>query len=679
MSRLILLVLLSGCDRSGKDPVLPEPDTDVPVDTAVPRPTHPWDQLVEVRFDGSPIAGAIVMQGGALEHHLSDADGRATVRIDPAIEGDLIALAALTDARSVGRDLNGPTDLVVLDLEPLPAVDNADYVFQDPGTPTRNDSTAYCSHCHVRQVEDWVDHPHARAASNPVVHDVYAGTADLDEAACAAVGGTRATTRRPGGGTHETCVVGDGTLPDLNPACGAPCDTPASTGACADCHAPGIDGDLGGRDLLEAAGLAFDHGVHCDVCHKVQSVDLSAPAGVAGALQLLRPPADPTSFDGWEPLNFAPIPDVLNPRMGAVFSPLHAEARFCAGCHELDQAALVPGTTVDTDRWPEGTFPVHSTFREWEAGPLADVAPCQACHMPPDAEAGNAADIDLITAPVAGRAGGWWRPAGAARRHIWTGPRSDEADMLALAVTLELDTTVTDGLVHATTRVRQTGAGHAVPTGEPLRSLVLTVSASCDGTDVPAADGPAVPGFVGAVDQRDAGEDWTRWPTAAPGDLLRVVRDEGWVDYDGFGPFTDRFEPAAKGLPDLRVVGSAEVLGVDPDGTVTLSAPLPSGDRVFLGRAAAAEAAPLAGAAGFAFARVLADAEGRTMVPHHRAVDVVVDNRLLPGADWQTTHTFDAACAPTVTARLTYRAYPWALAAERGWSNPDRVVAEVSR
>ena len=35
-------------------------------------------------------------------------------------------------------------------------------------------------------------------------------------------------------------------------------------------------------------------------------------------------------------------------------------------------------------------------------------------------------------------------------------------------------------------------------------------------------------------------------------------------------------------------------------------------------------------APGFAFARVLPDQQGATMAPHHRAADVVVDNRILP-------------------------------------------------
>ena len=46
----------------------------------------------------------------------------------------------------------------------------------------------------------------------------------------------------------------------MNPSCvgGVACELDATAfGACADCHAPGIDGVLGGRSLLEAAGFAL--------------------------------------------------------------------------------------------------------------------------------------------------------------------------------------------------------------------------------------------------------------------------------------------------------------------------------------------------------------------------------------------------------------------------------------
>ena len=56
-----------------------------------------------------------------------------------------------------------------------------------------------------------------------------------------------------------------------------PCDTVATEfGGCADCHAPAINGRLGGRDLLEATDFSYDYGVHCDFCHE-SPISISAP------------------------------------------------------------------------------------------------------------------------------------------------------------------------------------------------------------------------------------------------------------------------------------------------------------------------------------------------------------------------------------------------------------------
>ena len=62
------------------------------------------------------------------------------------------------------------------------------------------------------------------------------------------------------------CHVEHGVLSDLNPTCAESeqaCDDPSlaegseptAFGGCADCHAPGIDGQLMNRDLHDAIGL----------------------------------------------------------------------------------------------------------------------------------------------------------------------------------------------------------------------------------------------------------------------------------------------------------------------------------------------------------------------------------------------------------------------------------------
>jgi len=258
--------------------------------------------------------------------------------------------------------------------------------------------------------------------------------------------------------------------------------------------------------------------------------------------------------------------------------------------------------------------------------------------------------------------------------------------MLGLAAAIDIEKTVDAGVLTASVTVKNVGPGHAIPTGEPLRSLLLLVRADCQGAPLTALGGDAVPDFGGAADRQDAGGDWLAWPGAEVGDVIRVIgRTGSYHDYTGHGPFGDgRFDAAAKGMPVEEVVGQATVIEVIGD-RVTLDTALPAGDLAY--RAAAgswpvdgAAATGWAGSPGFAFARVLADASGARMVPHFAATDVVSDNRLLPQQSWTSRHRFATACEqPVVDAVLVHRAYPLELARERGWMLTDSVMIEVTR
>ncbi|NCG21226.1 MAG: hypothetical protein GWP91_19630, partial [Rhodobacterales bacterium] len=66
-------------------------------------------------------------------------------------------------------------------------------------------------------------------------------------------------------------------------------------------------------------------------------------------------------------------------------------------------------------------------------------------------------------------------------------------------------------------------------------------------------------------------------------------------------------------------------------------------------------------------------------VPHHAAVDVVSDNRLMPGMSWTSEHRFDASTCPTPThsAALIHRAFPYDQADEKHWLLRDTLMVEV--
>jgi hypothetical protein len=591
-----------------------------------------------VYLDGEPAGGVLVMQGGTNTTFRTDANGFVEVPIDFTLSEYPVILASHPQARIRGVEIwpeDPPPER--LDLTRY-GPDNPAYTFLDPGEPRRRDSTGQCGHCHLSMNDDWFTSPHRTSASNPVVRSVFRGVGAAGRVA------------------PSVTEVLDG------------------FGECADCHAPGMDGRLGGRNLLEAEGFAEQYGVHCDVCHRVESVDLQNDAPGVGGRLIMHRPSDPgpvtLGANGVLPLTFGPSHDSPNPRMGSVQRDHFRDGRICNGCHEY---AAQQG---DPARWPDGRLPIHTTYSEWKTGALGEAAQCPDCHMPPRADNANGSDLQAFPLASIGITGGFIRPAGAARSHSWVGPRTPESGMLELAAALFVRHRVEAGELVAEVTLRNQGAGHALPTGEPLRGVYVHVEAFCDDVPLAAVGGDALPLWTGALESRAADADWTRWPGAVPGEWLRVVRRPGtWHDYDGVAPFTADRPAAEKGLPVETVVGAARIVAVDANGTVELDGRLPPGDRVYRVRPGLA-----AGAPGFAYARVLVDADGRTMVPHYLATDVQSDNRLMPMQAWTSTHRFEAACAtPRVVARAVYRRYPAQMAAERGWPETDAIMTEVFR
>lgn len=712
---LLSLLLLAACTNKGG--ALPEsapaesaPTESAPAESASPdtAPTERFRALkVHVTLDGAPAEGALVVQPGTEGRWSTDASGNVEIQLDLGVRGYVAVTAAREEARIGGGELGYDMEDVEailtsgepweIALERFVNEDNTLYHFQDPGDPENRDTTAQCGHCHIEMLDDWYSSAHRASASNVTVQDLYAGAAAAyaDEAACEAAGGRWQEGILPGTGARgERCYLGEGALQALNDDCGEdrPCELDASElGDCAACHAPGIDGELEGRGLLEATGFAYSYGIHCDVCHKIEGVDLEDPRpGVAGKLNILRPSeASPSPVLGeFLPMTFGSFPDVVNPRMGSVYRPLFQEAELCAGCHLLEHGALVSDGEVDTTRWPDGLLPIQSTYEEWRLGPYGEAAPCQSCHMPPDAALGNSADLGVhVESEEPDSASGWYRPPGAVRKHTWTGPRTPGSPMLKLAAGLSLSSRWEEGeagdelVVEAT--VKNVGAGHAIPTGEPMRALILLVEVTCDGTPVPASGGDAVPDTGGWLDRKVAGEDWTSWPGAEVGDVVRVVRRTGdWHDYEGFGIFGDgSLEPEARGLPVEEVVGQARILALDGDIPV-FDVALPEGDIAYRGEGESLPedgdpATARAGAAGFSFERVTVGADGDRAVPSFLAVDIASDNRLAPQQSWTSEHRFAPDCPdPTLTGRLYYRAYPLTLARERGWASTDVLMVE---
>lgn len=634
-----------------------------------------------VTLDGVPAPGVAVLQGGNPARWETDVLGQAVVPVDLDVVGDLFVMASHPDARVQGVLVDPTTsERMTIALRRFDRKDNPAYVFQDPGAPGKSDVAEQCGHCHVTINEAWHDSVHRTSASNPAVTATYAGLALVEDATqCATLGGTWAPRPGPLGVVAPSCQV----LPTVSEAAAG---SARPHGGCADCHAPGIDGQLGGRDLFAAGERAYANGVHCDVCHRTEALDPYGGPGVAGRLRLLRPTEPPKTdtLGLWDPLTFGPDPDVASIRMGMVARDFFHEAAFCAGCHEDWQPVLVAGAAADTQRWPDGRLPIHTTFSEWKAGPMNPGAPCQSCHMPADASVANAADLQLALPADTGIIAGWHRPPGSVHRHSWNGPRRRDSRMLELAAALSLTVTRDGSTLTVAVTVRNVGPGHAIPTGEPMRSLVLLVEARCASTSLDAIGGDVVSDTGGALLGKLRGADWTRWPGAQVGDVIRVTRRPGgFRDYDGPGPFALGLLAAEqKGVPMEEAAGTRTVVAVAGD-LVEFDAPLPDGDLAMLGRGVSLPSdgtavTERAGAAGFVFAKVLVGKDGARHVPHHLAVDVASDTRLKPQASLQTVHRFAATCAtPTVEARLLHRAFPPDVARARGFAVVESVMTSA--
>lgn len=673
---------------------------------------------IVVDGDGEPLEGAFVMQGGGEPEITTGPDGTFSIELTQEIPGRPAVVAGKIGYRTAGEDFyflpEDPVELVVYAAEPP---DNTAYIYGHPGWGEfeLDINTEYCGHCHTLMTFQFQSSGHRHATKNERLQDLYAGVsrAHTDQASCTAAGGVWRAGRDPGteSDSVDKCYLGMGVLPDLN-GCGGPaelaCDDPAlpagsaptEFGQCADCHAIGIDGVAGGRNLHDAVGIAYEYGNHCDPCHHVAEVDLTKPAGLGGALRIQRPHEKQSDAVG-APVRqviYGPYPDVPNPFMGGSYQPQYEKSEFCGGCHEQRQQALIPGQQLDPARWPDG-LPTLSTYSEWEAGPWNNEGTqCRYCHMLPIEGLFNT--VDITQEDTADGTFGFYRTPEQMRSHEFTGPLQGNPRLVDTAMSVALMTNATPTTVEVDVAVSNVGAGHAVPTGEALRSLVLLVRVEGCGETFDASAGLTVPDFGGGgvegvvgVQVAAAGPVFT-WAEAANraqvGDLLRVVRPTGtFDDYPGVGFFADPLlTPAEKGMEIHEPVGEAVVQGIaGSDLTLDAAIAVLPGDVVFLGDdpgwpiTDGALSAALSGAAGYAFARVLVDEAGARSVPHYRAVDMASDNRIAPGGVANTHHEFDVpvgCTAADVSAVLLYRQVPVGLSRERGWDAADYLIASAS-
>jgi hypothetical protein len=199
---------------------------------------------------------------------------------------------------------------------------------------------------------------------------------------------------------------------------------------CLGCHSP-VAVQMGDLDLIRKVSW---EGVTCDYCHSVLEVTTTG--------------GNPKAKVEFTLVKSGPSKDAVSPVHGTRFSAVHTSSLACVTCHEYANA--------------QG-FPVLTTYSEWKTAAYGKSEQgCQSCHMysvkgdvvDPRVERSTAATINLHE--IAG---------------------SHSIQQLNKAIKAVLSASREGDQVQVVVKLTNQGAGHYVPTGSPLRQLILDLRA----------------------------------------------------------------------------------------------------------------------------------------------------------------------------------------------------------
>jgi len=206
---------------------------------------------------------------------------------------------------------------------------------------------------------------------------------------------------------------------------------------CLSCHSPLA---VETSDLALVRKVSWE-GVTCDYCHSIREVSLSE--------------ANPRARVELSLVKSGPSKDSFSPVHATVYSAVHTSSLACVSCHEYRNA---------------NGFPVLTTYSEWKNSSYADGAKnakdCQTCHM--YGVRGDVVDprVQRSSQPTI---------------NLHEIPGSRSVDQLNKAVAAQISTTRFPNRLHVTVKLTNRGAGHHVPTGSPLRQLILELRVQVPG------------------------------------------------------------------------------------------------------------------------------------------------------------------------------------------------------
>jgi len=204
---------------------------------------------------------------------------------------------------------------------------------------------------------------------------------------------------------------------------------------CLNCHSP-VAVQIGDLGLIRKVSW---EGVTCDYCHSIRDVTTTG--------------ANPKARVEFSLVKSGPSKEAVSTVHETAFSSVHTSSKACLPCHEYRNSL---------------GFPVLTTYSEWEDSTYAkNQQGCQSCHM--SSAKGNVVDprVKRSTMPTI---------------NLHQMPGGHSVQQLNKALRATLSTSHDGDQVRVSVKVTNRGAGHYVPTGSPLRQLILELRAdSFDG------------------------------------------------------------------------------------------------------------------------------------------------------------------------------------------------------
>jgi hypothetical protein len=500
-----------------------------------------------VRADDGPVAGAVVRVQTTDHAVTTGRDGRFLLRGLP--RRGRVSLTVWAPGYYITGGVLFPVGErdVSFKLEPYPEEDHPDYEWLPSGFTEGKGEDQGCAECHSSSgtsfpdplpVDEWRRDAHSGSPSNPRFVSMYTGTSNGGEG-----GSPTPYVHQKDYGTIPVPPAEDETY--RGP--GYKLDFPDSDGNCGSCHVPiaALD-DPYGVDPRRVSGTAAE-GISCDFCHKAYDVVTEPETGLPHpnrpgvlSMEFRRPGEGHQIF-------FGPLDDVAPGEDS--YLPFQEQSRFCAACHH--------GVFWDVT--------VYNSYGEWLESPYSDPITgrsCQECHMPVRGHS-------YFALPDKG---GLKRRSETLRSHLMTG--ATDRELLQNSLTMEVAPERKNGTLHLRVLLVNDLTGHHVPTGTPLRHMILVVSAAdADGTPLNLLEGPRLPEWTG----RDTGA--AAFPdipgvnpyAGRPGKVYAKVLEEHWTGTVPTGAYWNQTRLISDNrIPAFGEDESAYVFAAPPSGRVNV-------------------------------------------------------------------------------------------------------------